>query len=152
MNRKSTSLRMVTLLVTGLALALASCTGKATSGTSSSGERAPGTVTVDILYLNHPPVLPVLANIDQVLKAYGDKLAVTRHDFDTEEAQAFAKKKNISGHFPVVILINGSPTANLGGRKVTFQSFPKGEGTGMIPDGDWSMADLDGALKAATAK
>jgi len=142
---------MVTLL-TSLALALASCTGKGTSGTSSAGARAPVTVTVDILYLNHPPVLPVLANIDQVLKAYGDTLTVTRHDFDTAEAVAFARKKSITGHFPVVILINGSPTANLEGRQVTFQSFPKGEGPGLIPDGDWSMADLDGALKAATAK
>jgi hypothetical protein len=152
MSRKSTSARIVTLLVVGVWLALTSCTGKATPGISSAGARTPGTVTVDILYLNHPPVLPVLANVDRLLTMYGDRVIVTRHVFGTNEGDAFAKKKKISGHLPVVILINDSPIAIVAGRKVTFESFPKGEGTGMIPDGEWSMTDLDGALKAATTK
>jgi hypothetical protein len=96
--------------------------------------------------------VPVLANVDKVLNAYAGAVTVTRYDFDTPEGQAFAKKKRISSHVPLVIFINGSQVTDLGGRKVTFQSFPKGEGTGMVPDGDWSMADLAAALKTATGR
>jgi ABC-type glycerol-3-phosphate transport system substrate-binding protein len=125
-----------------------SATAAGQAATTSGG--TPGTVTVDILYLNHPPLRPVLANVDQLLAKYGDKVKVTRYDFDTQEGAAFAKAKNITGHEPLAIFINGSTDAKVDGRQVKFLSFPQGQGTGMVPDGGWSMQDLDAALAQAT--
>jgi len=107
---------------------------------------------VDILYLNHPPVLPVLDQVASVLEPYGDKVKVTRYDFDTPEGAAFAKKVGITGHDPLAIFVNGSQTFNLDNRVVTFNSFPQGAGTGMVPDGAWSIDDLDAVLKIVTGQ
>jgi hypothetical protein len=111
-----------------------------------------GTVTVDIIYLNHPPVLPVLDQVDTVLKTYGDKVKITRYDFDTPEGAAFAKKMGLTGHDPLAIYLNGAQSFNLDGRMVTFNSFPQGAGTGMVPDGAWVITDLDGVLKIMTGQ
>jgi hypothetical protein len=71
---------------------------------SSGGQAAsPGVVTVDILYLNHPPVRPVLTQVDQVLAPYGDRLQVNRYDLDTADGAAAAKARSVEGHTPLAI-------------------------------------------------
>lgn len=137
--------RWLSILVwTFIALALAACAG--------SPPPTPGVVTVDILFLNHPPVRDVLTQVDPVLAAYGDKVSVTRYDSDTPEGAAFAKQKGLTGHVPLAIFINGSQTFDVNGRKVTFESFPQGAGTGMVPDGVWTVADLDSVLQSVVQK
>ena len=95
---------------------------------------APGAVSVEIIAFSHPPLRPVLAEVGQLLATYGDRVHVTHYDFDTPEGAAFAKKKGLSGHIPLVIFVNGKDTFALNRRTVTFQSFPQGQGTGMVPD------------------
>ena len=131
---------------------LAGCGYNATAAGqgAATGGGAPGVATVDILYLNHPPLRPVLADLDKVLAKYGGKVKVTRYDFDTQEGAAFAKAKNITGHEPLAIFINGSTDVTINGRQVKFLSFPQGQGTGMVQDGAWSMQDLDAALAQVT--
>ena len=137
------------VLMIGAILALTACG----SGTPTPVISDPsGTATVDILYLNHPPVLPVLDQVASVLEPYGDKVKVTRYDFDTPEGAAFAKKVGITGHDPLAIFVNGSQTFNLDNRVVTFNSFPQGAGTGMVPDGAWTIDDLDAVLKIVTGQ
>ena len=132
------------LFIIGVILTLTACG----AGTPESVAPAPSeTATVDIIYLNHPPVLPILQEIDAVLNPYGDKVKVTRYDFDTTEGAAFAKKMGITGHDPLAIFVNGSQSFDLDGRTVTFNSFPQGVGTGMVPDGAWTVADLATVLK-----
>ena len=132
------------LLIIGIVLTLTACG----SGTPEPVIPAPSeTATVDIIYLNHPPVLPILQEIDAVLNPYGDKVKVTRYDFDTTEGAAFAQKVGITGHDPLAIFVNGSQSFDLDGRTVTFNSFPQGGSTGMVPDGAWTVADLDTVLK-----
>ena len=139
------SKRRLSLLVrTFIALALAACAGSPSS--------TPGVVTVDILFLNHPPVREVLTQVDAVLAVYGDKGSVTRYDFDTPEGAAFAKQKGLTGHVPLAIFVNGSQTFDVNGRKVTFESFPQGAGTGMVPDGAWAVADLESVLQSIVKK
>ena len=139
------SKRRLSLLVwTFIALALAACAGSPSS--------TPGVVTVDILFLNHPPVREVLTQVDPVLAAYGDKVSVTRYDFDTPEGAAFAKKNGLTGHVPLAIFVNGVQTFDVNRRKVTFESFPQGAGTGMVPDGAWTVADLDSVLQSVVKK
>ncbi len=137
------------VLMIGVILTLTACG----SGTPAPVVPVPsGTATVDILYLNHPPVLPVLDQVAALLKPYGDKVKVTRYDFDTTEGAAFAQKMGITGHDPLAIFVNGSQSFNLDGRTVTFNSFPQGAGTGMVPDGEWTTNDLDAVLKIVTGQ
>jgi hypothetical protein len=136
--------RLSILIWTFIVLALAACAG--------SPSPTPGVVTVDILFLNHPPVRDVLTQVDPVLAAYGDKVSVTRYDVDTPEGAAFAKQKGLTGHVPLAIFVNGVPTFDVNGRKVTFESFPQGAGTGMVPDGAWAVADLDSVLQSLVKK
>jgi len=132
-------------LLIGTILTLTACG----SGTPEPVVPVPSeTVTVDIVYLNHPPVLPILEEIDATLKPYGERVTVNRYDFDTPEGAAFAKKMGIAGHDPLAIFVNGSQSFDLGGRTVTFNSFPQGGGTGMVAEGAWTVADLDTVLKS----
>lgn len=137
------------VLMIGVILALTAC-GSATPAPVVPAQS--DTVTVDIIYLNHPPVLPVLDEVEAVVQPYGDKVKVTRYDFDTSEGAAFAKKMGITGHDPLAIFVNGSQSFKLDNRTVTFNSFPQGAGTGMVPDGAWTIDDLDAVLKIVTGK
>ena len=146
---------VVLLVLAGSALGLAACAplpaGKP-SVAPASKPLAPGTISVDIIALNHPPLRPVLAEVEQLLAPYGAKVQVTQYDFDTPEGAAFAKRMGLSGHIPLVIFIDGKDTFTLSGRQVTFESFPQGQGTGMVADGAWTTADLDTVLKQATTQ
>jgi hypothetical protein len=132
-------------------LGLSAC-AQAAATPSSSASSAPGAITVEIVFLDHPPVRDVLTQVDPVLAAYGDKVSVTRYDFDTPEGAAFAKKKGLSGHIPLAIFVNGSQTFDVNGRKVTFENFPQGAGTGVVPEGAWTVADLDSVLQSTVKK
>jgi hypothetical protein len=107
---------------------------------------------VEVAYLNHPPLRPVLSEVDKLLANYGDRVSVTRYDFDTPEGEAFAQAKGLTGHTPLAIFVNGSMQFTLNGRAVKFYSFPQGQGTGMVADGDWTIEDLQHVLDEATSK
>ena len=144
MKKNSWAVFMIVIILT-----LTACR----SGTPAPVASDPsGTATVDILYLNHPPVLPVLDQVAALVEPYGDKVKVTRYDVDTDEGAAFAKMVGITGHDPLAIFVNGSQTFNLDSRVVTFNSFPQGAGTGMVPDGAWTIDDLDAVLKIVTGQ
>jgi len=143
------------LLLAGSVLGLAACAALpvgSSSAAPASTPLPPGTIAVDIIALNHPPLRPVLTEVDQLLAPYGAKVHVTHYDFDTPQGADFAKRKGLTGHIPLAIFVNGQDTFTLAGRKLNFVSFPQGEGTGMVADGQWTMADLDAVLKQATAQ
>jgi hypothetical protein len=146
---------VVLLLLAGAALSLVAC-GTQTIGAGgaepAAPQPAPGVVSVDVIALNHPPLQPVLTELDQILAPYGDRIHVTHYDFDTPDGANFASKMGLSGHIPLVIFIDGKDTFTLDGRKVTFESFPQGEGTGIVADGAWTMADVDAVLKKTTGQ
>ncbi len=144
MNNPRPSIRLSLLLALIAALMLSACSG--------SPSPTSGAVTVEIVFLNHPTIRKVLTQVDSTLAAYGDKVSVTRYDFDTPEGAAFAKKKGLSGHIPLAIFVNGLQTFGVNGRQVTFESFPQGAGTGVVPDGAWTVADLDAVLKSVVGK
>ena len=140
-------------LLSVLAALLAAC--GTTIGAAPAPRAAaakPGAATVEVAYLNHPPLRPILAEVDQLLAKYGDRVSVTRYDFDTDEGDAFAKAKGLTGHTPLAIFVNGSMEFTLDGRTVKFYSFPQGQGTGMVPEGGWTMQDLGQVLDEATSK
>jgi hypothetical protein len=155
-NRKGQRIHVRSLLgfafLIGMVLLLAGCQSSTPSAASAGSGGASGGLQVEVVYLNHPPVRPIVQQIDQVLAGYGDKVFVTKYDFDTPEGAAFAKKKGLSGHIPLAIFIDGSETFDLGGRNVKFESFPQGEGTGMVADGAWTMTDFQSALDSKITK
>jgi hypothetical protein len=145
MNSRAASQRAAAALVLMAAmLILAGCSGAraVTGGTAA-------VVTVDIAYLDHPPVMAVLDQVNRVLAKYGDRLKVSRYDLDTPAGDTFAKAKRLTGHVPLAIFINGSMDVTLNGHRVRFYSFPQGEGTGMVAEGAWTIDALDAVLGQA---
>src|SRR3972149_2805338 len=126
-------LATLTILVT-----VVGCGSGATAGNGQGATvpaKAPGVVTVEIAYLNHPPVRPVLSDVDKVMASYGDKVSVSRYDFDTPEGAAFAKSRNLDEHTPIAIFLDGKMEFKLGDRQVKVFSFPPGPRTGAVPAG-----------------
>ena len=134
-----------------LVLLLAAC-GTIAAPASQSPVAQTGEVEVDIVYLNHPPLRGVLADVDKLLATYGARVRVTHYDFDTAEGGAFATAKGLTGHTPLAIFVNGSMQFTVNGHTVKFYSFPQGQGTGMVADGDWTLQDLQYVLDEATQK
>jgi hypothetical protein len=114
----------------------------AAGGCSSSPQKQDTAgVGVDLVYLNHPPVQPVLRDIDKVLAGYQGKIDVTRYDADSPEGKKFADEHQLTGHVAIAILIDG---------KVTFKGFPTGAAPVKSVEGDWKIEDLDTALQQRT--
>ena len=134
-----------------LVLLLAAC-GTIAAPASQSPVAQTGAVEVDIVYLNHPPLRGVLADLDKLLATYGPGVRVTRYDFDTPEGGAFATAKGLAGHTPLAIFVNGSMQFTIHGHTVKFYSFPQGGGTGMVAAGEWTLQDLQYVLDEATQK
>ncbi len=106
---------------------------------------------IEVLYMNHGPLMDTLNKIKTVFSAYGDKLSVSWYNFETEQGEQFMAKKGIKQHVPLVICINDSPTVTMGDKKVQFVGFPTGSGPAFF-QGKWTVDDLKAALDRTTAK
>jgi hypothetical protein len=132
-----------------LSLFLISC-GRGDDSIPGRPTVPPGVVAVEVVYLNHPPVRPVLAEVDNLLTTYGEQVNVAHYDFDTPEGEAFAEARKLTEHTPLAIFIDGSMEFTVNGRAVKFYSFPQGQGTGIVPDGAWTVEDLRQVLDQVT--
>jgi len=142
------------LFVILLALACVACSGRsegsATGPASATG--APGSTKVEIAFLNHPPVLAALTDVDKLLVSYGDRVTVIRYDLETDQGAAFAKSKHLAGHVPIAIFVNGAMEVTLKDRTVKFFSFPQGKGTFMMASGSWTAEDLRQTIDQALSR
>jgi hypothetical protein len=117
---------------------------------TACGSVADGPVLVEIISLDHAPIRPTAAEALAAATTYGDKVTVLTYNFDTPEGAAFAEEKGLTEHTPIAIFVNGEMSFEVNGRSVTFFSFPQGEGTGMVAEGTWTMADLRAVLDKET--
>jgi hypothetical protein len=108
-------------------------------------------VTVEILYMNHGPLLSTLKEIDNTCAQYKDKITVSRYDFESQEGERFMNKKGISQHIPLMIWIDGKNALPVNGKEVKFSGFPSGSGPAFF-QGKWTMGDFRNALNTATQK
>ena len=108
-------------------------------------------IKIDVLYMNHGPMRPTLRNLEDLFSGYGDKIAVSRYDFESEEGEQFKAQRRIRGHIPLVIWIDGKSTVKVNGKQVAFSGFPSGSGPSFF-QGKWNMEDLKMALDRATSK
>jgi hypothetical protein len=108
-------------------------------------------VSVEILYMNHGPLLSTLKGIREVCNRYGKAITVSWYDFESPEGEKFMAKKGVHQHLPLVIWIAGKPVLKINGKEVQFVGFPTGSGPPSF-QGDWTMADLRAALDQAVGK
>ncbi len=104
-------------------------------------------VKLDILFMNHGPMQPVIKSIKEILARHASSASAAWYDFETASGRDFMREKGLRGHIPLLIFLNGSPTWQVQGRKVTFAGFPSGYGPYQFR-GEWSLADLDRLLGA----
>jgi hypothetical protein len=106
---------------------------------------------IDVLYMEHGPLLDTIDKLKGVFSKYGDKLTVSWYEFESKEGEEFMAKKGIKQHVPLVIWIDDSPVVNINVKKVQFVGFPTGSGPAFF-QGKWTMDDLKAALDWTTAK
>jgi hypothetical protein len=102
-------------------------------------------VKVDILFMNHGPMQPVIKSLKEILARHALAASASWYDFETASGQDFMRRKGLTGHIPLLVFINDSSTWQVQGRKVTFAGFPNGYGPYQF-QGQWSLADLDRLL------
>jgi hypothetical protein len=108
-------------------------------------------VKVEVLYMNHGPLLESLEQIKKVFSQYGSKITVSWYDFETKEGEQFMAQKGINSHIPLVIWLNGKSALPINGKEVKFVGFPTGSGPAAF-QGKWTMEDLRSVLNQVTSK
>ena len=91
-----------------------------TVGLAAAGEQK---VSVEILYMNHGPLLSTLQDIDNACAQYKDKITVSRYDFDSPEGEKFKNKKGITQHVPLIIWIAGKNSVSIKGKEISLTVF-----------------------------
>jgi len=102
-------------------------------------------VKVEVLYMNHGPLLDSLEQIKKVFSQYGSKISVSWYDFETKEGEQFMAKKGVTQHIPLVIWLDGKFALPVNGKEIKFVGFPTGSGPAAF-QGGWTMDDLRNAL------
>jgi hypothetical protein len=120
-------------------------------GTYAASAYAAKPAKVEVLYMNHGPLMDTLDKMKSVFSSYGDRISVSWYDFDTKEGEDFMAKKGINQHVPLVIWIDGNAVVKLGQKQVKFVGFPTGAGPTFF-QGKWTIDDLKAALDQVTAK
>jgi hypothetical protein len=106
---------------------------------------------VEVLYMNHGPLMDTLDKMKAVFSGFGDKISVSWYDFESREGEDFKAEKGITQHVPLIIWIDGNEVVTLGQKQVKFFGFPTGAGPAFFR-GNWTMDDLKAALDQATAE
>jgi hypothetical protein len=109
------------------------------------------TVRIDILYMNHGPLLSTLKEIKTLFAKYNGKITVSWHDVDTEEGEKFMAQKKLRGHIPLVIWMDDYVKFQIDGEEIIFAGFPTGSGPYFF-QGKWTMQDLRKVLDQMTNK
>jgi hypothetical protein len=108
-------------------------------------------IKVDVLYMNHGPLMDTINKMKALFSGYGSQVSVSWHDVDTEDGEQFMGKMGLKGHIPLMIWIDSKPKWTVGVNQITFSGFPTGSGPTHF-QGKWTMDDLRAALNLATGK
>jgi len=105
---------------------------------------------VEVLYMNHGPLMDTLDKMKSVFSSYGDRISVSWYEFFSKKGDDFKAKKGINRHVPLMIWIDGSTVVKLGQVEIKFDGFPTGAGPAFF-QGKWTIDDLKAAIDQATA-
>jgi hypothetical protein len=102
---------------------------------------------VEILAMRHPPVRMALAPLRAWLVAQGERLTLVELDVESAPGEQRLREVGLSGHVPIVILINGMYRHSYAdGRTIEFVNFPAIDGAPPGVRGAWTAEDVRGAL------
>lgn len=107
-----------------------------------------GKPVIRVFYKNKKPSQKALEKINEALDDYRDLYQIHYHDIEDEINRELILDLGLpSTHFPVAVVIEGKFTAQFGDRIASFVHFPTFmHGIGRH-EGNWSIADLEAALK-----
>ena len=102
--------------------------------------------TVEIVAFGHPPVQSALKPLRDWLATQGKKFNVVELDMETPAGEKRAAEVGITGHVPILILVNGKfAFSRKDGTSVELKSFP----AGVAAKGAWTIEDAKAAISAA---
>jgi hypothetical protein len=107
------------------------------------------TVQVDVLYMNHGPMQPTLQKLRALFPEYGDKLAVSWYDVESDAGERFKSKMGIHQHIPLIIWVDGRSELMKNGQTIKIEGFPTGAGPSFF-QGKWKLEDLVSILDRVT--
>ncbi len=107
---------------------------------SHAAEKQEPVVVEAVGFFTHFPMQPTRQAIEETCAKFGEQVVLTLYDEMKPEGQAFMASKNLSGHLPMRLYINGVNTVTLDGREVSFRDFV---------DRAWTAADLEEAIRMA---
>jgi hypothetical protein len=107
-------------------------------------------VQLDILYMNHGPMRPTIGKIKKMVADYKGSLQASWYDFDQPEGKAFMKKQKLTGHIPLLLILDGLSDFTIDGREVLLHGFPTGASPFKQVEGNWSLEDLQVILDQKT--
>ena len=107
-------------------------------------------VQLEILYMNHGPMRPTIGKIKKLVANYKGSIQVSWYDFDRPEGKAFMKKQKLTGHIPLLLILDGQSNFTIEGRQVLLQGFPTGASPFKQVEGNWSLDDLQVILDQKT--
>lgn len=149
---KKYALPFVIILVLSMSMSLLGCSKQESSASkssipaSSSNAGSTGAKQVEIIYLAHPPVQPIVDEISAIVREQGIEPVI--YNFDSSEGKEFAKDKKITEHVPIVIYIDGKNEFEVAGQQVKFYSFPADiDGAFPVQGGSWTSEDLIAVLQ-----
>jgi hypothetical protein len=115
----------------------------------SSGLVLAAAPVVEIVAMPHPPVKAALAPLRKWLAAQGEKITVKEIDSESADGIKRMKSVGLSGHIPVLILIDGQyKTKRTDGSMVEFVNFPNQPNTPPGARGNWTANDVEASLAA----
>lgn len=102
---------------------------------------------VEIFYKPFAPSQKTLKMIEQVLENYADSLVIKKYGILDPASMPVIKKYGLpETHFPFALILDGSFSAEIDGKKIDFVEFPlemKGIGR---HEGNWSIPHLKQVL------
>jgi len=108
-------------------------------------------VKIDVVYMNHGPLLSTLQEIKGLFAKYAQKIVVVWHDVESNDGQQFMAKKGIRAHIPLIIWMDDQLKFQVNGKEIIFAGFPTGSGPYSF-QGKWTIEDLQQALNQITNK
>lgn len=101
---------------------------------------------VEIVAFGHPPVQSALKPLRDWLATQGKKFSVVALDMETPAGEKRAAEVGITGHVPILILVNGKYAfVRKDGSSVELKSFPAGAAS----KGAWTIEDAKAVISAA---
>ena len=109
--------------------------------------------TIEIIALTHYPVRDALKPVRDFLGKLGASVKVVELDAGSAAGEKRIKGIGLTGHVPIVLLINGSDKfKRADGTQVEFKDFPAKANNPLGLNGSWSVADFEAAVNAALDK